>query len=107
MIGVLHHPYGEPNTSLDDSPRYTRNNCTKKPKKVKDYTKAKRVQKAKEGAPGVPHNSCPYIDLAICNVQDLGEAYDKLRTKGTHTALIPETEERTSTTSRRVPVNLP
>jgi hypothetical protein len=87
MIGAINHPYGEPNMT------YTRNNGTRRPKKVRDYTKAKRVRKAKAGAPGVPQNSCPYIDLAICTLKDLSEAYDKLRDKGNPTALVVETEK--------------
>jgi hypothetical protein len=89
MIGAINHPYGEPNVT------YTRNNGTRKPVKLKrkDYTKAKRVLKAKASAPGVPQNSCPYIDLAICTLKDLSEAYDKLHEKGNPTALVAETEK--------------
>lgn len=90
---MIRHPYGEPNLRPQTSLNYTRNNGSRKPKKVVDYTKAKRVLKAKAGAPGVPQNSCPYIDLAICTLKDLSEAYDKLHEKGNPTALVEETEK--------------
>ena len=46
--------------------------------------KIKKIQSIKAGAPGVPPNTCPYIDLTITMIQDLCESYDRLRTKGEH-----------------------
>ena len=45
---------------------------------------------AKSQSPGVPSNTCPYIDMVITAVNDLSNSYERLRTKGEHN---PMTEE--------------
>ena len=44
--------------------------------------KIEKIHTIKAGAPGVPPNTCPYIDLSITMLQDIAQAYDRLRTKG-------------------------
>ena len=92
----INHPYGEPNLynhKLNGmyATTSTRNNGTRKPRK--DYRKAKRVRKAKSNAPGVPQNSCPYIDLIIGVMSDLSEAYDRMYEKGNPTPMTDKTEQ--------------
>ena len=45
---------------------------------------------AKSASPGVPANTCPYIDMVITAIHDLSNSYERLRTKGEHN---PMTEE--------------
>ena len=58
-------------------------------KKVKEAERMKR----KAASPGVPPNSCPYIDLTITMVQDLCESYERLRTKGEHNPLVDNIQQ--------------
>ena len=49
--------------------------------------------KTKAASPGVPPNTCPYIDLTITMVQDMCEAYEKLRTKGEYNPVIDNLQQ--------------
>ena len=49
-------------------------------KKAKE---AERIR-CKASSPGVPPNSCPYIDMVKTIVEDMSLAYDKLYEKGEH-----------------------
>lgn len=46
----------------------------------------------KANSPGVPPNTCPYIDLVITMIKDIAEAYDKLRVKGEHNPMVDKLE---------------
>ncbi len=60
--------------------------------KVNRTTKSKRGKKAKEQAriqdkansPGVPPNSCPYIDMTKTIMDDMAAAYERLYEQGAH-----------------------
>ena len=47
----------------------------------------KRLQ-AKADSPGVPANTCPYIDMVQNMITDLQMAYDRLREKGEHNPMV-------------------
>tara|TARA_B110000858_G_C17509142_1_gene339564 strand:- start:44 stop:379 length:336 start_codon:yes stop_codon:yes gene_type:complete len=49
---------------------------------VRPIKKLDKIKKVKAGAPGVPPNTCPYIDLSITMINDITDAYERLRTKG-------------------------
>ena len=48
----------------------------------------------KRHSPGVPPNTCPYIDLTITMIKDIAEAYDRLRTKGEHNPMVDKIEQQ-------------
>ena len=50
-------------------------------------TERKRLQ-AKADSPGVPANTCPYIDMVQTMITDLQMAYDRLREKGEHNPMV-------------------
>ena len=111
-IGVINHPYGEPNVNLynpNDSyfsnPNGTRNNGHemigtkvkrnrikrrkqgKKRLKQKSRIERERLNK-KAQSPGVPPNTCPYIDVVQTMVTDLQNSYDRLREKGEYNPTV-------------------
>lgn len=68
-----------------------------KPKKRKRGRRSKRDKErdrlqAKRGAPGVPPNTCPYIDVLQTMIRDMHEAYQKLYEKGEHSPVTDELE---------------
>lgn len=71
----------------------------KKTNRLKKQSKSKRKIKeqvrlsAKSNSPGVPANTCPYIDLVITMVGDLAEAYERLRTKGEHNPMVDQVQQ--------------
>lgn len=46
--------------------------------------------KCKAESPGVPANTCPYVDMTITIVTDLQNAYDRLREKGEHNPMVSD-----------------
>ena len=91
MIGI--NPYNKP------SNMYGYKYSIKKPvkSKVKKIKKTKREAirlTAKSDSPGVPPNTCPYIDLVITMIKDISEAYDKMRTKGDHNPMVDKLEQQ-------------
>ena len=68
--------------------------------KIKDKPVTRRNKRehqrleAKSNSPGVPPNTCPYIDVTITMIKDLAEAYDKLRTKGEHNPMVDKIEQQ-------------
>jgi len=56
-------------------------------KKNKKYTKKEREHKRlndKRSSPGVPPNTCPYIDITKTMIDDMAEAYERLYENGEH-----------------------
>ena len=45
---------------------------------------------AKADSPGVPPNTCPYIDLVQNMITDLQGAYDRLRERGEHNPVVDD-----------------
>jgi type II secretory pathway component PulM len=58
-------------------------------KKAKE---AERIR-CKASSPGVPPNSCPYIDMVKTIVEDMGLAYDRLYEKGEHQPKLDELKQ--------------
>ena len=56
--------------------------------------KVKKIQTLKAGAPGVPPNTCPYIDVTITMVNDIGEAFERLRTKGEANPVVDKIQQQ-------------
>jgi len=53
-------------------------------KRLKKADKQKIRTRDKANSPGVPPNTCPYIDLVITMINDMHDAYERLRTSGEH-----------------------
>ena len=70
---------------------------TKKNKKTNGRTERVRMR-AKANSPGVPPNTCPYIDLAITMIQDLNESYEKLRTSGHYNPMMDNIQQHAQDT---------
>jgi hypothetical protein len=66
----------------------------KKTRGPKVSARRKRIAEKKSSSPGVPPNTCPYIDLVITMIKDISEAYDKLYTKGEHNPMVVKLEEQ-------------
>jgi hypothetical protein len=62
---------------------YTMNIMNNRPTKKLD-----KITKVKSSSPGVPTNTCPYIDVSITMITDISEAYERLRTKGEHNPVV-------------------
>jgi hypothetical protein len=107
------HPYGSRNNghTLADGILHLhnkRNMTATIPKKIKKakkkLSKRKKGQKAKlekkrlenkANSPGVPPNTCPYIDMVITMVGDLQSAYERLREKGEYQPMVDRIAEQT------------
>ena len=50
----------------------------------------KTRMQSKADSPGVPANTCPYIDMIITIVTDLQNAYDRLREKGEYNPMVTD-----------------
>lgn len=50
--------------------------------------KRRAVVKRKKSSPGVPPNTCPYIDVTQTMIKDLVDAYDRLYTTGEHNPMV-------------------
>lgn len=62
--------------------------------KHKKQTPRERLRmQDKANSPGVPPNSCPYIDLVITMTQDLQESYEKYRETGHHNPMVDDIAE--------------
>ena len=53
----------------------------------KEQKEVERLQ-SKADSPGVPPNTCPYIDVVLTMVGDLQMSYDKLREKGEYNPMM-------------------
>jgi len=72
---ALNHPYGLSTIKSKTRKRgKTMTRVSKKQKKIND---------TKKSAPGVPTNTCPYIDHAIAIIEELQDMHDELYQKGT------------------------
>jgi septation ring formation regulator EzrA len=64
-----------------------------KTKNAKKYTKKEREVKRlndKRSSPGVPPNTCPYIDMVITMIGDLQDSYERLYEKGEHSPVVED-----------------
>ena len=78
--------------SHDFGPDRTEQTDRKSPKRKrmkKQQLERVRLQ-AKADSPGVPPNTCPYIDLVQNMITDLQGAYDRLRERGEHNPVVDD-----------------
>lgn len=94
------NPYNKPTEYNEDIMIASKN-------RIKQLTKNKKTNKkqleqirlqAKVNAPGVPPNTCPYIDLTITCVQDLVDCYDRLKEKNEYSPVHEEIAQRATDT---------
>lgn len=60
-----------------------KNRITKQQRKNRQDKERERLD-AKRHSPGVPPNSCPYIDMTKTIMDDMAAAYERLYEKGEH-----------------------
>ena len=95
------HPYGTRNNGHDmigAKVKKAKKKLSKKGKKRQRNNKVKQEQKRlenKANSPGVPPNTCPYIDMVISMVSDLQSAYERLREKGEYQPMVDRIAEQT------------
>ena len=75
--------------SLTTLKRRKKRNSAKLTKKQREQER----MRDKSNSPGVPPNTCPYIDVTITMINDLSEAYERLRTKGEHNPVVDEIQQ--------------
>lgn len=68
-------------------------NLNKNKKISKKQREAIRVSD-KSSSPGVPPNTCPYIDMVITMLGDLQDAYDRLHEKSEHCPVVDDIHRR-------------
>ncbi len=66
---------------------------SKNVKKKRKKNKRDIINKCKSQSPGVPPNTCPYIDLTITIVKDIAQAYDDMYAKGNHNPVVHKMED--------------
>ena len=98
------HPYGTRNNGHTLNSAMTVN-IPKKVKKAKKKLSKKRKVKIhkkrmsdKADSPGVPPNTCPYIDVVITMIGDLQSAYERLREKGEYQPMLDRTVQQANDT---------
>ena len=65
----------------------------KRNKSSKKRKEAKRLED-KANSPGVPPNTCPYIDMVITMVGDLQSAYERLQEKGEYQPMVHKVSQQ-------------
>ena len=85
MINLPHLAYNKPSTIERRAPIMIAkaNRISNKQKKSRQEKERIRLD-AKRHSPGVPPNSCPYIDMTKTIIDDLAAAYERLYEKGEH-----------------------
>lgn len=66
----------------------TTNKTTNKRSRMSRKKREQARTRAKADSPGVPPNTCPYIDLVQTMVTDLQHSYDRLREKGEYNPAV-------------------
>ena len=77
------NPYGSLYNMKD-----TTNKTTNKRSRMSRKKREQARTRAKADSPGVPPNTCPYIDLVQTMVTDLQHSYDRLREKGEYNPAV-------------------
>lgn len=86
-LSHIHNAYSKPSKT---SMIATKNRIKKKLRKAdKEQT---RLQD-KRNSPGVPPNSCPYIDMVKTCMDDLSDAYTRLYERGEHQPKFDEIKQ--------------
>ena len=76
----------------------SRNKHKSKSRGQKRRQREKQRLKSKADSPGVPANTCPYIDITITMVTDLQNAYDRLREKGEYNPMVSDMAQQAQDT---------
>jgi type II secretory pathway component PulM len=93
MINLPHiyNAYNKP--TIERVPQViAKNNRVKRTRTKKQDKEAERLRN-KANSPGVPPNSCPYIDMVKTIVDDMGVAYERLYEKGEHQPKMDELKQ--------------
>ena len=82
---LVHTLYSKPSTIERKPPVVIakKNRITSKQRKNRQDKERERLD-AKRHSPGVPPNTCPYIDMTKTIIDDLAAAYERLYEKGEH-----------------------
>ena len=85
MINLPHLSYNKPTTPERKPPVViaSKTRITKQQRKNRQDKERIRLD-AKRHSPGVPPNSCPYIDMTKTIMDDMAAAYERLYEKGEH-----------------------
>jgi hypothetical protein len=85
MIDLPHLAYNTPTTPERKPPVViaSKTRITKQQRKTRQAKEQERLD-AKRHSPGVPPNSCPYIDMTKTIMDDMAAAYERLYEKGEH-----------------------
>jgi hypothetical protein len=85
MIHLPHLAYNKPSTIERRPPLMiaSKTRITKQQRNKRQDKERIRLD-AKRHSPGVPPNSCPYIDMTKTIIDDLAAAYERLYEKGEH-----------------------
>ena len=51
---------------------------------------SKKIKNLKKKSPGVPANTCPYIDVVLRIIQEIEDSYDNLATSGEIEPLVED-----------------
>lgn len=89
------YPHYHPNQEETDMP------VKQKKRTMSAEARRKREKQrleTKARSPGVPPNSCPYIDVVQTMVQDLVNSYDDMKNHHHHNPLVEEIGERAKDT---------
>ena len=83
MINLPHLYYNKPTTPERKPPVViaSKTRITKQQRKNRQEKERERLD-AKRHSPGVPPNSCPYIDMTKTIIDDLAAAYERLNEIG-------------------------
>ena len=81
----LPHLYNNKSTTERRAPAMiaSKNRTSKQQRKNRQDKERERLD-AKRHSPGVPPNSCPYIDMTKTIMDDMAAAYERLYEKGEH-----------------------
>ena len=94
MMRLFANPYGTRNNGHTMITKDKKRRASKHKRNVgKRLNKKKREQlrmQKKASSPGVPPNTCPYIDQVQTMIADLQHAYERLRERGEHNPVVDE-----------------
>lgn len=94
MINLPHLYYNKPTTPERKPPVViaSKTRITKQQRKTRQDKERVRLD-AKRHSPGVPPNTCPFIDMTKTIIDNLAEAYERLYEKGEHQPKFDEQKQ--------------
>ena len=84
MINLPHLSYNKSTIERRPPPMIAKSNRVTKQQRKNRQDKERERLDAKRHSPGVPPNSCPYIDMTKTIMDDMAAAYERLYEKGEH-----------------------